>query len=203
MNCVNAEFTGGDSSEMSSFPAMFVANLASVDKCPTTESINVDFPRPGSYVTTKMENDPYPLATPSGEGCSAGAAPPYASVQHSPPPASHATAARPTTTPLPVSTPIPFHTATPTQTLAATPKPSLEQPVGKCTGNTVPCPEPGLIICVDSAQFGICDTDFCALPVAVAPGTLCSNGIISRKVKRSLGDHNSPFHHHQHAAKRM
>ncbi|EGP85453.1 uncharacterized protein MYCGRDRAFT_46444, partial [Zymoseptoria tritici IPO323] len=50
MNCVNAQITGGDGSEMKDFPAMFVANLAAIDTCPTTESINVQFPNPGKYV---------------------------------------------------------------------------------------------------------------------------------------------------------
>lgn len=188
MNCVNAEFTGGDSSEMQNFPAMFVANLASVDKCPTTESINVLFPQPGKYVTTKTENDPYPLATPSGDGCSGGAAPHYVSAQPSPLPPTSAAAPRPAPTPVASYTPV--------QTPAAT-SPALPIPSGVCTDGTISCPKPGQIICVDSAHFGICDLDFCAVPVAVAPGTVCKNGAIGRK-KRSVHDHSHGYFH-QHA----
>lgn len=192
MNCVNTKFTGGDGSEMDSFPDMFVANLASIDKCPTTESVNVAFPNPGSYVTTKTEHDPYPLATPTGDGCSGGAAPSYASAETSAS-ISHTSAAAPTT-PSPIPTPVASSTAS--QTPVATPRPSIV-PSGICAGKTIPCPVPGQIMCIDSSHFGICDVDFCAMPEAVAPGTQCANGMISRKRKRNLGEHNH-FHQHGH-----
>lgn len=200
MNCVNTQITGGDGSEMKNFPAMFVANLASVDKCPTTESMNVAFPNPGAYVTTKTEHDPYPLATPTGEGCSGGAAAPSYAPAESSAPASLTTPAaptKPTPVPTPVVTSIAVVTSTVTKTAAATPETSFVSS-GICPGKTVPCPTPGLVVCIDSARFGICDVNFCALPGAVAPGTVCSNGKIARRVKRSLSDHN---HFHQHAAR--
>ncbi|KAF2769174.1 hypothetical protein EJ03DRAFT_272726, partial [Teratosphaeria nubilosa] len=49
-NCVNADLTGGDGSEMEEFPTMFVANLESVDTCPTTQSVDLQFPFAGKYV---------------------------------------------------------------------------------------------------------------------------------------------------------
>ncbi|KAF7187051.1 hypothetical protein HII31_11660 [Pseudocercospora fuligena] len=80
MNCINVEFSDGDGSEMKSFPTMFVANLASVDQCPTTENVNVKFPDPGkpfqemSLNTAPEEasssthktppHDPFPTFTP-------------------------------------------------------------------------------------------------------------------------------------------
>nr|POE87495.1 hypothetical protein CFP56_30084 [Quercus suber] len=75
MNCVNTELTGGDGSEMDSFPSMFVANLANVDQCPTTAYQAVAFPNPGKYLTTKLppsgtsQSTTYALATPTGPGC--------------------------------------------------------------------------------------------------------------------------------------
>ena len=78
MNCVNTQLTGGDGSELSSFPSMFVANMASVDQCPTTEGVNVKFPFPGKYVTTKLAaaaTSSYPIQVPTGAGCSGDGAP--------------------------------------------------------------------------------------------------------------------------------
>ncbi|TID23129.1 hypothetical protein E2P81_ATG02246 [Venturia nashicola] len=49
MNCAKVSVSGGSGS--GKFPAMFVANLASVNKCTTTESTNLDFPDPGAQVT--------------------------------------------------------------------------------------------------------------------------------------------------------
>jgi hypothetical protein len=195
MNCINTELTG-DGSEMDSFPAMFVANLASIDKCPTTESMNVAFPNPGKYVTTKTLHDPYPLATPTGEGCAAGSAPSYASAQASAS-ASKTSIASPTS-PAPAPTPIEVSTAA--QTPAATTSKSsasasVASSAGTCAGKTVACPVPGQVVCMDSSHFGICDVDFCAMPEEVATGTVCSNGMISRRRKRGLGEHH---HFHQH-----
>jgi hypothetical protein len=92
-NCVNADFTGGDGSEMSEFPSMFVANLASVNSCPTVEQNNVKFPYPGKYITTKLPSGEgaktattYQIAAPSGSGCSDDGAPGgYANAGGSPP----------------------------------------------------------------------------------------------------------------------
>lgn len=68
MNCVNADITGGDGSEMDGFPSMFVANLASVDTCATVENTVLQFPFPGKYVTTKTAasaTKTYPIALPA------------------------------------------------------------------------------------------------------------------------------------------
>lgn len=75
MNCMNVELTGGDGSEVPDFPELFVANQGHLgNHCPTTERFNVKFPKPGEYVTTKTEGNPYPLAVPTGRGCSPFAA---------------------------------------------------------------------------------------------------------------------------------
>jgi hypothetical protein len=82
MNCINTQLSGGDGSEMSEFPSMFVANMASVDQCPTTEGVNVKFPFPGKYVTTKLASgaaahtaSTYPIQVPTGVGCAQDGAP--------------------------------------------------------------------------------------------------------------------------------
>ncbi|KAF1986543.1 lytic polysaccharide monooxygenase [Aulographum hederae CBS 113979] len=75
MNCAAVTFSGGKD-KIDTLPNMFVANLAAVDSCPTTESMNVQFPNPGKYVTT-METPAgaqktFALAVPTGAGCSGG-----------------------------------------------------------------------------------------------------------------------------------
>lgn len=76
MNCVSAEISGGDGSEMDGFPTIFVANLAALGTCPTTESVDVEFPFPGRYRTVVEMQGPaaatakgFPLAVPTGEAC--------------------------------------------------------------------------------------------------------------------------------------
>jgi hypothetical protein len=70
MNCAKVSLTGGTNS-MGSLPSMFVANLAGINQCTTTENFNLDFPNPGSYVTKEATLN-YPLKAPGGT-CPAGA----------------------------------------------------------------------------------------------------------------------------------
>lgn len=190
MNCINVKFSGGDGSEMQSFPAMFVANLASVDQCPTTENVNVKFPKAGKYVTTHTQGGTYPLAVPTGPGCEAGGA----DTNTQPAAAGGTGAASPSPAPAPTSQQAP---AAPEPAPTPAPTPSAYSPPAGSTGGACPdgqvsCPTPGDIICVDDTHFGICDLDHCALPQAVAPGTRCTNGqIMRRRRKRSQ-------HHQQH-----
>lgn len=179
MNCINTEFTGGDGSEMSSFPDMFVANLASVNQCGTKESTNLKFPDPGKYVTTKTQGNPYPLAAPtgtcpagnggsssgSGSDSGAGSAPSSAPAVPTSQAPAHSKAPAPSSqAPAPSSqAPAP----------SAAPAPSQGSKSEYCADGTVPCPVPGELICIDNTHFGICDTDHCAVSQAVAPGTQC------------------------------
>ncbi|SMR59588.1 unnamed protein product [Zymoseptoria tritici ST99CH_3D1] len=204
MNCVNAELTGGDGSEMSDFPAMFVANLAAIDTCPTTESINVEFPNPGKYVTSMAIDAPFPLAVPTGEGCAAGggsapAAPTYGggpAESQASPTAAPVASSSPMSMPEPTSAPAPTTAPAPTSAPAsAPPAPSAAPPAYNppaaapysnssgtraCAAPKIACSSPGAIVCIDAMHFGICDNG-CAVPQAVAPGTTCSNGTIMRR----------------------
>ncbi|GIZ47771.1 hypothetical protein CKM354_001085400 [Cercospora kikuchii] len=190
MNCANVEFTGGDGSEVESFPQLFVANQAGVGECPTTENVNVKFPNPGKYVTTKTEGGTYPLAVPTGPGCAAGGS---GSSQASP---------SPFVAPVPVPSPqppAPQPSASSTQAPPpATPAPAVPAPTvssGKCLEGEVQCSTPGAMVCVDAEHFGICDIEGCAIPQAVAPGTHCVNGqIMRRKAKR--GQHGKGHKRH-------
>ncbi|KAF2403008.1 hypothetical protein EJ06DRAFT_472815, partial [Trichodelitschia bisporula] len=49
MNCASVSITGGQD-KMDSLPSMFVANLANINTCKTTEQFNTNFPNPGNYV---------------------------------------------------------------------------------------------------------------------------------------------------------
>ncbi|KAE9980731.1 hypothetical protein BLS_007705 [Venturia inaequalis] len=68
MNCAKVSVSGGSGSGR--FPSMFVANLASVNKCTTTESTNIDFPNPGTQVTVESPLN-FPKQAPGGT-CPAG-----------------------------------------------------------------------------------------------------------------------------------
>ncbi|KAF2858594.1 lytic polysaccharide monooxygenase [Piedraia hortae CBS 480.64] len=81
-NCINAELTGGDGSEMDKFPTMFVGNLAEINTCPTTIFFDLEFPFPGEYATKKKPSgiagstaSVYPMAKPTGAGCDGNGAP--------------------------------------------------------------------------------------------------------------------------------
>ncbi|KXT11139.1 hypothetical protein AC579_4938 [Pseudocercospora musae] len=185
MNCINVDFSGGDGSEMKSFPTMFVANLASVNQCPTTENVNVKFPDAGKYVTTHTQAGTYPLAVPTGQGCSPGDAD-AGTMSAGGGGGGTAPAAAPTSKAAPQPAPTPAPT---TQAPTYTPPAGSD---GGCPEGQVSCPTPGDLVCVDATHFAICDVDQCALPQAVAPGTRCRNGeIMRRKRKRSqhLQDH--------------
>lgn len=194
MNCINTQFTGGDGSEMASFPDMFVANLVSVDQCPTTEDTNVKFPSPGKYVTTRTEGNPYPLAVPTGQGC-ASAAGGDAGSSSGAAKSSPAAAAPTSQTPAPSSAALSSQAAAPSAAPAPSQAPASS---GSCTDGTVACPRPGEIICIDSTYFGICDLDSCAVPQAVAPGTTCNGGKITKRRKRNLEEHKRKFKHGHH-----
>jgi hypothetical protein len=71
MNCAAVRFTGGRN-QIGALPDMFVANLASINSCKTTESTNTDVPDPGKYVQKDMPLN-YPLQAPVG--CGVGSRP--------------------------------------------------------------------------------------------------------------------------------
>ncbi|KAI5365320.1 hypothetical protein Slin15195_G048540 [Septoria linicola] len=193
MNCMNVEFTGGDGSEMDSFPGLFVANQQGVGECPTTERYNVKFPNPGKYVTTKTAGGAYSLAVPTGSGCSGGSG---GGTTGSPPaygaPSTSLALSPSQTAATPTLTSATSMTSKPVSATASTlsPPPTVTVPStsdGSCSEGTVPCPVPGELICIDGDHFGLCDIDNCALPQTVATGTHCVDGqIMRKKTKRGL-----------------
>jgi hypothetical protein len=63
----------------------------------------------------------------------------------------------------------------------ATPSGSTGSSSGSCSNGKVSCSNQGGVVCIGSAQFGICDIDGCAVPQALAAGTQCSGGTISKR----------------------
>ena len=66
---------------------------------------------------------------------------------------------------------------------------------GSCSNGKVSCSNPGGVICIGNSQFGLCDVENCALPQALAAGTHCSGGTIT---KRSHVRHAARHGAHRH-----
>ena len=190
MNCINTELTGGDGSEMNEFPTMFVANMENINSCPTTESVNVQFPYPGKYVTTKTAvkgaTSAYPLVKPTGSGCANDGAP-SGGVGRSGPAPSPSQSSRhvsPSTAPAYSATGASKMSSAPATFSAPAPLPTAggsESSSGSCPDSKVPCTSPGSVICIDSGKFGLCDIDNCAVPQPLAAGTHCIGGQVLKK----------------------
>jgi hypothetical protein len=257
MNCINTQLSGGDGSEMADFPSMFVANMADIESCPTTEAVNVKFPFPGKYVTTKLPSGPdsktastYPIAVPTGANCAqdgalvggGGPAPthggsaapgpshsapapsaqpsgsgspsgiatlttistvsadPSGAVPSLPPGGSSAASsagpsaapsvapsAAPSAVPsaapsaAPSAPPSAAPSGAPSAAPSAAPAPSGSTGGGSCSNGQVACSNPGSVVCIGTNQFGICDISNCAVPQALAAGTHCAGGVVSKR----------------------
>ncbi len=203
MNCAPITVTGGasDMSVFNSLPDMFVANLPR-EQCSIPESVDFIFPSPGDSVET-----PFSTALASTFAVSAGCA---AMTKLG---AGAGKAAGPTAAPagpvIPVTSAAPI-VAAPTNSVAAPTHPALSMttltvtytnnvalpstPVaappapalfnnGSCPTGSQSCSSPGALVCIGSSQFGICDTNMCAVAQPLAAGTTCSAGVVT---KRSL-----------------
>lgn len=52
---------------------------------------------------------------------------------------------------------------------------------GACPAGHQSCTTLGAIICIGTSQFGICDTNMCAVPQLLAAGTHCTAGVITKR----------------------
>jgi hypothetical protein len=159
MNCAAVSVTGGQN-QISALPTMFVANLASINQCQTTEDYNIDFPAPGRYVQKETPLN-YPLKAPVGSGCEVmlgsgsvtstriqtSAAPEYSSSSVS---------------------------STPTSTQTALP--ADNSPAGVCQNGAIPCSTPEFF-CINDTTYGECAFG-CAIPMRMSLGTNCVNNTI-------------------------
>ncbi|QIX02274.1 hypothetical protein AMS68_007791 [Peltaster fructicola] len=215
MNCAPIEVSGGSDSKdvFNSLPDMFVANIPATT-CGTTENEDFVYPNPGDSVETRFSTAlgsktlGSSCQTPT-QGSNAGAQKPAVansipvSAPSSLPTVSAAytqsaagSVAAPSTTVAALATTT-TAVAIPTTTAAAvsvapvaTVSTAPSSGNSTCASGSVSCPQPGSIICVSSSQFGLCDINNCAIVQAVALGTTCSGGVISRRsVDRHLARH--------------
>ena len=56
---------------------------------------------------------------------------------------------------------------------------------GQCPQGFISCNEPGQVVCEGTTSFGIYDINNCAKVMLLANGSVCENGVVARKVKRS------------------
>ncbi|KAK5747229.1 hypothetical protein LTR17_000364 [Elasticomyces elasticus] len=52
---------------------------------------------------------------------------------------------------------------------------------GSCSNGAVACTNQGAVVCIGSDQFGLCNINGCAVPQALADGTSCSGGVVSKR----------------------
>ena len=172
-NCAPVTITGGtdNTAFFDSLPNMFVANVPG--ECSTGPEGVINIPNPGKY--GKVLEQPSPGAEgacPKADGIpvfeaenGGGGASPTASPSGFTTITTSAVSSNPPvkTTPSPVAVPPPApsnSTADPTEV------------------NSQICSTEGAIVCIGTTHFGLCDHGN-AVPQLLAPGTTCSNGVIS------------------------
>lgn len=161
MNCASIEITGGGSG-LSSYPDMFIANIA--NGCTTADGKDVEIPNPGKDVVTSPKAA---TAPPVGGTCgTAGPAPPTKPPGTEVPPP-------PPTDQKPVTEVPPPQTTQPPADKKPVPPPTTQPPSGSCTE--------GAIICTSETAWSLC-TGGTPVPMGtVASGTKCVNGAITKR----------------------
>lgn len=214
MNCAPISISGGsdDDTYFNSLPEIFMANIPG--QCTTKEGV-ISFPNPGAQVTdgeavTPGANGACPSGSSSGssssvQSSSSAAATSYAtSLTYSAVQAgvTSAAAANAETTTIIQSTSLVTMTGyvQSSATAAATPSVSSSSSStnGTCDSGSVSCSTPGDIICIGASQFGLCNINYCAVPEALAAGTTCSSGVISKRDVARRG-----MRYHRHAASHL
>ncbi|KAL9060896.1 MAG: hypothetical protein Q9162_000340 [Coniocarpon cinnabarinum] len=206
MNCAPVTVSGskGSPDTFNKLPDMFIANVGA-PTIKTTDSKNVVFPNPGDSVETDstVGNAP-PSCPPSSNGCTVppsgggGASAAGGSSGGSAGGSSGAGAPPAAAAPAPQASspgaqgPAGSSSSSGAQGGAASPAPASPGVAPKA--GSVPCNNPGQVVCIGSAQFGICDMNNFAVPQPLAQGTHCQGGKIA---KRSVGGFS---HKARHAA---
>ncbi|KAF2867898.1 hypothetical protein BDV95DRAFT_501619 [Massariosphaeria phaeospora] len=172
MNCAPITITGGasDTAAFMALPDMFTANIGG--SCKTADNFAVKFPNPGEDVTKSSEEFLAPLGECGATG-GGGTAPPAGSPSAAPSAAPSVPPAGPSP-----SAPAASNTGGPPMGTGVPSVPS-SAPVTPPTGGNS-CTTEGAIICIGSNQFGICANGV-AVPQALAAGTTCSNGNITKR----------------------
>lgn len=149
--------------------------VGSADKCYAPPGVNAG--KGGSGGAPAASQGPAPAAAPS----SVAAAP---QAPASPAPAGPAGMTTVSVYPYPVASAekvvkIPLANSLPSSA------PAGAAPAGRCPAGSQPCTNPGRVVCISAAQFGLCDLDMCAVAQPLAAGTHCSGGKI---VRREIGE---------------
>lgn len=205
----NATAASADvSSVLGKLPDMFVANLPP-QECTTVESTDVVFPDPGDSVE---KGSTFASGTVSGSGCAsmtklgAGSGSMGSPSGATGAPAASSAAGGSDTATSAVASSAPAATSAPAQASNSggifAPGASSAVATGGATstaaapaasstaGNSTPasgdcnaCSTNGAVVCIGTAQFGLCNAG-CAVAQDLAAGTTCSNGVISRRSVR-------------------
>ncbi|KAF1812726.1 hypothetical protein P152DRAFT_504267 [Eremomyces bilateralis CBS 781.70] len=187
-------FRTSSQDKLNELPPLFVANIGEISgSCGTTQSVNVDFPNPGKYVTTKKPAGPaqsqFPIAVPSNCGAAkapAGNNPPGGvfapGASSAAPSASPSNAAPEQQLAVPTTAPVsskPSLAAAQPPLAPAKPVPAapVANPQGSCAAGQVPCSETGFY-CIDGTTFGQCVWG-CATPMTMADGTKCEANTVT------------------------
>ncbi|KAL0259133.1 hypothetical protein SLS55_006638 [Diplodia seriata] len=219
MNCAPIKITGGADSDdyYNSLPDMFVANIPG--KCTTGNGV-VDFPNPGTSVENGDTVDKAAIGTcdsglnANGGGSGSDSGSSGSSAAGSAAASTPAAAATPAaSTPGGVFAPgaaSASYTATSmatvvvTQSSAAGAAATPATPAGSSGAASTPasssgdceaCSSNGSVVCIGTDSFGICNNG-CAVKQALASGTTCSNGNIS---KRDTSNVHKDSHRKAHA----
>lgn len=204
MNCAPIQVTGGadNNNVFNSLPDMFVANLPP-EKCATTEGQDFAYPNPGESVEIgasakqgstltgpgcgamgrKDENSAKPAAPASGSDGSRDKSSPATTPAPSPPSRKNpggVFAPAPTTFEVKASpVPVPSENGNVDSGSPAPQSPPQSSNGSVSDSGLVPCPTPGLVVCVGSDSFAICNTTSFGVPQKLAAGTQCVDGVIS------------------------
>lgn len=208
MNCAAVDISGGsdDTSFYNELPQMFVANLAAINSCPTTEETNVKFPNPGNSVESSSDS-PYPIDTPVGEGCDANSGgsggpapdPKPSSMAPAPTYSSMMPTMYPTITSNPGGVFAPGASTTFSTYVVTTSAPAAGG--SPPAGGSVPCSTDGAVVCIGASQWGMCSGGM-AYPMELAAGTTCSGGVIARRAvepEQLARRHPHHYHHRRRA----
>lgn len=196
MNCAPITITGGSDNDTlyDSLPEVFVANIPGECTTETTGGV-ISFPNPGQYVTygeavtpgangdcASASDNSTSSSTASDSGSTAVAAS-YSSAATTSEAAvtgyseSVATSAAVAVSSVAYSASA-YSTAVSTASSSSSNSSSSSS---SCGDSKVSCSIPGDVICIGTAQFGLCNIDYCAIPQALAAGTTCSDGSITKR----------------------
>ncbi|KAH7135261.1 hypothetical protein B0J11DRAFT_156240 [Dendryphion nanum] len=174
-------------------PDMFVVNL-SREVCKTTEGQDFVYPNPGKSVTKGSPQSPNFGSTLTGADAACAKMNKMGAGNGKLGSPGAGTPSTPPSTPTKPATPPPANTGivgAPSPT--PQPQPQNPTPANPPATGSVPCKTDGSIVCIGSSQWGLCNMGS-AVPQALAAGTKCSNGAISRRSVRAPRRHLARSH---------